>query len=126
VALTDIKLRHLKPKAQKFSESDSGGLFIEVTPGGVKSWGLRYRLGEKQERAGLGTYPTWTLAEARAWREACKVLAARGVSPAGEGPGSAWRLTRGPEARGPDPSGCTPGRAGPGAGIPSRLVPPDG
>lgn len=82
VALTDIKLRHLKSKAQKFSESDSGGLFIEVTPGGVKSWGLRYRLGEKQERAGLGTYPTWTLAEARAWREACKVLAARGVSPA--------------------------------------------
>jgi integrase len=82
MALIDIKLRNLKPKAQKFSESDSGGLFIEVTPGGVKSWGLRYRLGEKQERVGLGTYPTWTLAEARAWRDACKVLAARGVSPA--------------------------------------------
>ncbi len=30
----------------------------------------------------MGTYPAFTLAEARAWRDACKVLAARGVSPA--------------------------------------------
>jgi integrase len=82
MALTDIKLRNLKPREKAYQEADSGGLFIEVSPKGVKAWGLRYRLGEKQERVGLGTYPTWTLAEARAWRDACKVLAARGVSPA--------------------------------------------
>jgi hypothetical protein len=50
-------------------------------PGGAKPWRLRYRLAGKPEKATLGEYPTCSLAEARAWRDACKVLVGRGVSP---------------------------------------------
>jgi len=43
MALTDIKLRHLKPGEKAYIEADGGGLFIEVTPKGTKVWKLRYR-----------------------------------------------------------------------------------
>lgn len=82
MALSDIKLRNLKPRDKAYQESDGGGLFIEVMPGGAKSWRIRYRLGDKQEKANLGEYPTFSLAEARAWRDQVKTLATRGVSPA--------------------------------------------
>jgi integrase len=82
MALTDIKLRNLKPREKAYQEADGGGLFVEVMPGGARSWRLRYRLADKQEKVNLGEYPAFTLAEARAWRDACKALAGRGVSPA--------------------------------------------
>ena len=81
MALTDTKLRKLKPREQTFSESDGGGLFIEVTPSGKRGWGMRYRLIGKQEKARLGEYPAYSLAEARAWREDCAALVKRGLSP---------------------------------------------
>ena len=84
MALTDTKLRNLKPRQKAYLETDEGGLHIEVTPGGSRVWRLRYRVGgrgSKQEKVSLGEYPTYSLAEARAWRDACKALAGRGVSP---------------------------------------------
>lgn len=84
MALSDTKLRNLKPAAKVFQESDDGGLFIEVMPSGTKVWRLRYRIGgrgAKQEKVTLGEYPDYSLAEARAWREECKMLIARGLSP---------------------------------------------
>ncbi len=82
MALSDTRLRTLKPKAQVFSESDGGGLYIEVMPTGKKRWGLKYRtVTAKQETIRLGDYPAYSLAEARAWRDACKALAGRGLSP---------------------------------------------
>ena len=81
MALSDAKLRNLKPAERVFSESDGGGLFVEVMPGGTKVWRMRYRLAGKQEKITLGDYPTYSLAEARTWRDDCKILAGRGVSP---------------------------------------------
>lgn len=81
MALSDTKLRNLKPADKVFSESDGGGLFAEVMPGGAKVWRMRYRLAGKQEKITLGDYPTYSLAEARTWRDDCKILAGRGVSP---------------------------------------------
>lgn len=81
MALTDTRLRTLKARQKTFSESDGGGLFIEVTPNGGKTWGLRYRLNNKQEKATLGAYPAYSVAEARQWRASCRALAARGLSP---------------------------------------------
>lgn len=50
MALSDTRLRTLKPKEQTFSESDGGGLYIEVMPTGKKRWGLKYRtIAAKQE-----------------------------------------------------------------------------
>ena len=81
MALSDTKLRALKPSAKPFPVADAGGLFIEVMPGGTKAWRLRYRIGGKQEKVTLGSYPAWSLAEAREWRDAAKGLVQRGLSP---------------------------------------------
>jgi len=81
MALSDTMLKAIKSKEQAFSKSDSGGLFITVSPKGAKSWGLRYRLSGKQEKVTLGDYPAHSLAEARSWRDDCKALAKRGLSP---------------------------------------------
>lgn len=86
MALTDTKLRNLKRKEEAYQAADDGGLFVEVMPGGSKVWRMRYRVrgrGTKQEKISLGGYPAYSLADARAWRDACKALAARGVSPMG-------------------------------------------
>ncbi len=84
MALSDTKLRNMKPADKGYQEADEGGLFIEVMPGGAKVWRMRYRIGgrgAKQEKITLGDYPTYSLAEARTWRDDCKVLAGRGLSP---------------------------------------------
>ena len=82
MALSDTKLRTLKAADKVFSESDGGGLYIEVMPTGKKRWGLKYRtLTGKQETIRLGGYPAYSLAEARTWRDDCKALAGRGLSP---------------------------------------------
>ena len=81
MALTDTKLRSLKPSKKTYQESDEGGLFLEIMPGGAKTWRLRYRLAGKQEKVTLGAYPAYSLSDARAWRDASKLLATRGVSP---------------------------------------------
>ena len=84
MALSDTKLRNLKPGEKPYIETDEGGLHIEVMPGGAKVWRLRYRVGgrgSKQEKISLGDYPAYSLADARTWRDDCKVLAGRGLSP---------------------------------------------
>mgnify|MGYP001259515048 FL=1 len=81
MALTDTKLKSIKPGDKAYQESDGGGLFVEVMPGGSKVWRIRYRLAGKQEKLTLGEYPAYSLAEARQWRESCVTLAQRGLSP---------------------------------------------
>ena len=82
--LTDQKLRKLKPTDKSYQIADGGGLFVDVQPGGAKTFRLRYRVsgrGAKQEKVTLGDYPTYSLANARSWRDDCKALAGRGLSP---------------------------------------------
>jgi site-specific recombinase XerC len=81
MALTDTRLKNLKPGERAYQEADGGGLFVEVMPGGAKVWRIRYRLAGKQEKLTLGEYPAYSLAEARQWRESCTTLAQRGLSP---------------------------------------------
>lgn len=81
MALSEVKLRNLKPTEKAFQESDGSGMFVEVLPGGSKVWRLRYRLFGKQEKVSLGEYPAYSLAEARQWRADCTALITRGLSP---------------------------------------------
>lgn len=63
MALTDTKL---KAGEKIVTESDGGGLYVEVLPTGKKRWGLKYRtLNGKQETIRLGDYPAYSLADAR-------------------------------------------------------------
>lgn len=59
MALSDTKLRNMKPGDKAYQEADEGGLFVEVQSGGTKTFRLRYRIGgrgAKQEKITLGDY----------------------------------------------------------------------
>lgn len=81
MAISEVKLRNLKPRDKAYQESDDGGLFVEVLTSGSKIWRLRYRGANKQEKITLGEYPAYSLAEARQWRTDCTALVKRGLSP---------------------------------------------
>lgn len=82
--LTDLKLRQLKPAATPIRQSDGGGLFIEVRPGGSRLWRLAYRFGGKQKLLALGSYPETPLARARQLRQDARSQLQAGRDPAAE------------------------------------------
>lgn len=42
MALTDAKIRALKPKIKTYKVSDFGGLYLSVTPKGSKLWRQKF------------------------------------------------------------------------------------
>lgn len=80
--LTDAKLRAVKPTEKPYKLSDGGGLFLLVQPSGGKLWRWKYRIDGKENLFAIGPYPTVGLAEARAAREAARVLVQQGIHPA--------------------------------------------
>jgi integrase len=61
--------------------ADGGGLYLQVSATGSKSWIMRYTLGGKPREMGLGSYVTFTLAEARQRATAQRKLLADGIDP---------------------------------------------
>jgi integrase len=84
MALTDIEIRQAKPRDAAFKLSDSGGLFLLITPSGGKLWRLKYRLLGREKLLSLGPYPTVSLADARTQRDAAKKLLLDGLDPNNE------------------------------------------
>lgn len=81
-ALTDTKLRNLKPREKAYQVADGNGLVIEVRPVSHKAWLYRYRLYGKQEKFSIGSYPALSLAEARKAHVDARKLVMAGKSPA--------------------------------------------
>jgi len=69
MALSDTKVRTIKPLDKPFKLSDERGLFLIVTPTGGKWWRLKYRLDGKEKTLSLGVYPDVSLADAREKRD---------------------------------------------------------
>ncbi|MFD1330357.1 tyrosine-type recombinase/integrase [Mycoplana ramosa] len=82
--LNDTQIRNLKPQAKPTKHSDSGGLFLFVSPQGSKLWRLAYRFDGKQKLLSFGPYPTVSLADARQKRDAAKKLLAANVDPSAQ------------------------------------------
>jgi integrase len=82
MALTDTKIKALKPSEKRMQVSDGRGLSLDVLPSGKLSWLYRYRLNGKYERVPIGHYPDVTLRLAREKRDEMAALLARGKSPA--------------------------------------------
>lgn len=81
MALTDTKIRTAKAKTKAYKLSDSGGLFILISPTNSKYWRLKYRFGGKEKLLAIGVYPDLSLAEAREKREEAKKRIANGIDP---------------------------------------------
>ena len=85
VALTDAQVKGFRAKdGFRLTKSDGGGLGLDITPAGVKTWIYRYRLGGKREKVVLGHYPDMTLKAARVKRNEFAGQVAAGKSPAAE------------------------------------------
>ena len=80
-ALTDTKLRSLKPRPAVYRVADMLGLCIEVRPTGFKAWRFQYRFGGKGRMLDLGTYPQMSLQDARKARDRQRDLVAKGSDP---------------------------------------------
>jgi integrase len=85
--LTADRVERAKPGAALIELADalSRGLALRISPGGVKSWSLRYRLpnGERK-RITLGAYPGMSLARARAAVVQALAAVGSGKNPAAE------------------------------------------
>lgn len=75
MALTDIKVRTVKPADKPFKLTDG------ENPNGSKYGRLQYRFSGKQKMLALGVYPMVSLAEARKRRDAAKKLVSDGIDP---------------------------------------------
>lgn len=80
--LTELAIKSAKPTSKRRKLSDGGGLHIEISPAGTKTFKLSYRFDGRQKTLTGGRYPDMRLVEARAWREKLKTQIREGVDPA--------------------------------------------
>lgn len=79
--LDDATIKAAKAREKPYRLSDGGGLLLQVETTGGKSWLVRFTHAGKRREAGLGGYPTVTLAEARRKAEKALEEARKGADP---------------------------------------------
>lgn len=79
--LTDLKVRTFKPDARAYKRADHGGLYIEVLTTGSKVWRIKYRHDGKEKRLTVGSYPAFSLNDARQALLDAKSKLSRGIDP---------------------------------------------
>lgn len=81
--LTDAQCRNATCPPEKKRErfTDSGGLYLEVSPAGSKRWFQKIYRDGKETRLALGSYPKVSLTVARRARDAAKLQKAEGTDP---------------------------------------------
>ncbi len=84
MGLTDLTIRKLASKMQRYEILDDNGLYIRVFPSGKKSWVFRYPFDGTYRRMTLGQYPGISLAEAREKHGQAMVDVQRGIDPGAE------------------------------------------
>lgn len=82
MSLTDVQIKRLELRKDRYAVSGGRGLALEVMPTGAKSWRFRYQFKGKTEKISLGQYPLLSLKEARTKRDECAMAVFRGESPA--------------------------------------------
>ena len=69
------------PDKKRARFTDSGGLYLEVSPAGSKRWFWKFYADSKEGRLALGSYPVIGLADARKARDASKLHKSEGRNP---------------------------------------------
>lgn len=60
---------------------DGDGLYLRVQPSGAKGWVYRYTLRDKKREMGLGSYPAFSLADARDGADEQRKLVQKAIDP---------------------------------------------
>jgi hypothetical protein len=81
MALTDTKVKKVKPKEKPYKLTDGGGMYLLVKPNGSKYWQYRFRLNKKQGTYQIGSYPDVSLKKARDEHQLAREYVADGINP---------------------------------------------
>lgn len=81
IMLTEMALKNLKPQEKAYKVTDTGGLFVQVTPAGGKHWRMKYRYDGKEKLLSIGSYPTVSLKQARLLRDEAKQQLSQNIDP---------------------------------------------
>ena len=81
--LTDAECRNAvcPPQKKQARFTDSGGMYLQVSPAGSKRWFLKYRIAGVEKQMALGSYPEVSLTAARKARDAAKLKKSEGHDP---------------------------------------------
>jgi integrase len=81
--LTDAQCRNAvcPPDKKQARFTDSGGMYLQVSPAGSKRWFLKYRTAGVEKQLALGSYPSVSLSAARKARDAAKFHKSEGRDP---------------------------------------------
>ena len=83
IPLTDKEIKNAKPREKTYSLPDGGGMFLEITTNGVKTWRMAFRQQNgKKNNLTFGRYPEVSLLEARTKRAVAKRQISEGIDPA--------------------------------------------
>jgi len=80
--LSELTIRNAKPQVKTLKLRDGAGLFMVIEPSGKKWWKFRGFFAGKETSLSFGSYPSVTLAQARAKRDEANSRIANGIDPA--------------------------------------------
>jgi hypothetical protein len=79
--LTDLQVRNMTPKKERFEVLDNKGLYLRIMPTGKRPWVFRYNFEGTPRRVTLGSYPAMTLAEVREKHALASLEIIKGIDP---------------------------------------------
>jgi len=79
--LTANAVKHAKPRSKAFKLSDRDGLYLLVTPTGIRYWRMNYRFAGQQRTLSFGRWPEILLGEAREMLLDARRSLAKGLDP---------------------------------------------
>jgi integrase len=79
--LSDVAVKATKKPGR---HSDGGGLYLNVSPTGTKSWLFMWVVDGKRREMGMGSYPAVSLSKARSKANDCREAVAEGRDPIAE------------------------------------------
>lgn len=79
--LSNAAVKAARSRSRAYKMFDERGLFLFVTPTGLRSWRLRYRIDGREKLLCLGQWPDLQLVDARDRAEGARGLVAQGVDP---------------------------------------------
>jgi integrase len=81
MALTHTSVANAKPKEKIYKLADSGGLYLQVKPTGYKCFKYDYRLNGERGTFTIGSYPEFSLKNARDEHRKAREMVAKGIAP---------------------------------------------